>query len=57
LKYEKMLIEKQIEELYKKKMPKELLELMSYREKALITQVEELRQRLEESKTDREAHL
>jgi hypothetical protein len=57
LKYEKMLIEKQIEELYKKKLPKELLELMSYREKALVTQVEELRQRLEESKTDREAHL
>jgi hypothetical protein len=52
-----MLIEKQIEELYKKKLPKELLELMSYREKALVTQVEELRQRLEESKTDREAHL
>lgn len=31
VKYEKLLLEKQLEEIYKKRLPKEFRDLMSYR--------------------------
>jgi hypothetical protein len=31
LKYEKLMLEKQLEDLYKKKLPKDLKDIMSYR--------------------------
>jgi hypothetical protein len=33
------MLEKQLEELYKKKLPKELKEIMSYREASLMAQL------------------
>lgn len=34
------MLEKQLEDLYKKKLPKDLKEIMSYREVSLMTQLE-----------------
>lgn len=46
VKYEKTMLEKQLDEIYKKKLTKEMRDLMSYREQSLQLQVEDLREQI-----------